>query len=421
MSDFQLSLSEYLNTVSEIIKMAFGEAVWVKAEIRNLNIKAGHYYLELAEKEQDSDKVIAQCKGTIWKFSAQKIVSKFERESGIEFDKGLNVLIKVRAKFDAQYGFSVNIEDIDSSFTLGELAKRYLQIVDRLTQEQLIHRNKLLATPFDIEHVLVIAPENAAGLGDFKKDADQLQNANLCQFVYYSATFQGNTAPQSIIQALGNGLRDWAEKYDHAPDLIVIIRGGGSVNDLAYLNDYELAALLCKRSVPIWVGIGHEKDRTILDEVAHRSFDTPSKVIAGIRNVIVERAQYAADFLQMIKLHSKQHISAYQNQNDQCMQLIETYAKRQVSDSLKNLQLYKSSTAYFAQQAIKSASMKTESLMRETLLQNPKNVMAKGYAIIRHEQKAIKSVAQIHGDRLAIEMQDGTIDVSIQQINHVNP
>lgn len=141
----------------------------MRAEIRNLNVKGGHYYLELAEKDADTDKVIASCKATIWKFSASKIVLKFERETGIELASDLNVLIKIRARFDPQYGFSVNIKEIDSSFTLGEIAKRYQQIVERLTQEGLIHKNKLLPTPFDIQNVLVIAPQNAAGLGDFKR------------------------------------------------------------------------------------------------------------------------------------------------------------------------------------------------------------------------------------------------------------
>lgn len=227
MSETQLSLSEYLTTVQEVIQLTFDEAVWVKAEIRNLSIKGGHYYLELAEKDEDSHKVIASCKGTLWKFTAQKIVLRFERESGIELSKDLNVLIKVKAKFDPQYGFSVNIEDIDSSFTLGDIAKRYQQILQRLTQEGLLNNNKQLPIPFDLQNVLVIAPENAAGLGDFKKDADALAQAGVCHFVYHSATFQGNTAPTSIMQALASALKQWAQAYQSAPDLIVIIRGGG--------------------------------------------------------------------------------------------------------------------------------------------------------------------------------------------------
>ena len=417
MLDTQLSLSEYLATVQEVIRIAFDEPVWVKAEIRNLSIKGGHYYLELAEKDENTDKVIASCKATIWKFSAAKMVLKFERESGIELSKDLNVLIKIKAKFDPQYGFSVNVEDIDSSYTLGDIARRYQQILERLTTEGLVDKNKLLSTPFDIQNVLVIAPENAAGLGDFKKDADALDKAGVCHFVYHTATFQGNTAAVSIIDSLGKGLRQWALNFDTAPDLIVIIRGGGAVNDLAYLNDYDLAALLCKRSVPIWVGIGHEKDRTILDEVAHRSFDTPSKVIGGIRNLIVERTQEVLDTLQKIKLLSQHQITAHQSQNDQYIRVIKTLAHGQINEANKALDMKKGTTQYLAQQQIKLATNQVESLMRETLLQNPRNVMAKGYGIVRSQGKAIRSIHQVSDNSIQVELQDGTIEATVTQVN----
>lgn len=417
MSDLQLSLSEYLSTVQEVLRVAFEESVWVKAEIRNLSIKGGHYYLELAEKEEDTDKIIASCKATIWKFSAAKMVLKFERESGIELSRDLNVLIKVKAVFSPQYGFSVNIEAIDSSYTLGDIARRYQQILERLTAEGLVNKNKSLPPPFDIQNVLVIAPENAAGLGDFKKDADALQKAGVCNFVYHSATFQGNTAALSIAESLSNALRQWAKEFSSAPDLIVIIRGGGAVNDLAYLNDYDLAALLCKRSVPIWVGIGHEKDRTILDEVAHRSFDTPSKVIGGIRNLIVDQVQDVIDSLNKIKLLSQHQISAYQSQNDQYIKVIKTLAHGQINDANKNLDLMKSTIQYLAQQQLKLASTQIDGLLRETLLQNPKNVMAKGYGIVRSNGQAIRSIQQISNDSIQVELQDGSIDAKVIKVH----
>ncbi|WP_374527293.1 exodeoxyribonuclease VII large subunit [Acinetobacter sp.] len=414
--EFQLSLSQYLSTVQEVIQIAFNEPVWVKAEIRNLSIKGGHYYLELAEKDEHTDKVIASCKATIWKFSAAKLVLKFERESGIELSKDLNVLIKVKARFDPQYGFSVNVEAIDSSYTLGDIAKRYQQILEKLTTEGLVNKNKLLATPFDIQNVLVIAPENAAGLGDFRKDADVLDQACVCHFVYHSAAFQGNSAASSIIESLSSGLRQWANDFDSPPDLIVIIRGGGAVNDLAYLNDYDLAALLCKRSVPIWVGIGHEKDRTILDEVAHRSFDTPSKVIGGIRNLIHDRVQEVLDALQKIKLLSLHQITAYQSQNDQYLKVIKTLAQNQINETNRTLELMKSDTQYFAEAQLKFASTQIEGLLRETLLQNPRNVMAKGYGIVRSEGKAIRSIQQISDATIQVELQDGRIEAHVTQV-----
>lgn len=418
MSDPQLSLSEYLCTVQEVIRVAFDEAVWVKAEIRNLNIKAGHYYLELAEKEENTDKVIASCKATIWKFSAAKMVLKFERESGIELSRDLNVLIKVKAVFSPQYGFSVNIEAIDSSYTLGDIARRYQQILERLTTEGLVHKNKSIPIPFDIQNVLVIAPENAAGLGDFKKDADMLDATGVCHFTYYSATFQGNTAALSIAESLSNALRNWAKEVKTAPDLIVIIRGGGAVNDLAYLNDYDLATLLCKRSVPIWVGIGHEKDRTILDEVAHRSFDTPSKVIAGIRNLIIDRIQDVLDSVNKIKLLSQHQISSYQSMNDQYLKLIHSLAQSKISNANKSVNQTKDTTQYFANQAIRLANRNIESLMRLTLLQNPMNVLAKGYAVVRSNGKPIKSIQQIKDQTIQVQLQDGQINAQVIEVNN---
>lgn len=416
MLDTQFSLSQYLSTVQEVIQIAFNEPVWVKAEVRNLSIKGGHYYLELAEKDEHTDKVVASCRATIWKFSAAKMVLKFERESGVELSKDLNVLIKVKARFDPQYGFSVNVEDIDSSYTLGDIARRYQQILEKLTSEGLVNKNKGLPTPFDIQNVLVIAPEKAAGLGDFRKDADVLDHAGVCHFVYHSATFQGNTAATSIIESLSSSLRQWANDYDSPPDLIVIIRGGGAVNDLAYLNDYDLAALLCKRSVPIWVGIGHEKDRTILDEVANRSFDTPSKVIGGIRNLIQERIQNVLESLQKIKLLSQHQITTYKGKNDQYIKVIKTLAQNQINEANRTLELMKSDTQYFAQSQLKLAFTQIEGLLRETLLQNPRNVMAKGYGIVRSEGKAIRSIQQISGEAIQVELQDGTIGANVTKV-----
>lgn len=416
MQDPQFSLKEYLSTVQEVIKLTFDTPVWVKAEIRNLNIKAGHYYLELAEKDPDNDQVIASCRATIWKFAAQKIVTPFERETGIELSRDLNVLIKVKASFDPQYGFSLNIVEMDSSYTLGDIARRYQEILQRLTAEGLIERNRQLPTPFDLNRVLVIAPENAAGLGDFKKDADALADAQVCEFVYHSATFQGNTAPQSIRQSLAQGLKQWAEDYTRAPDLIVIIRGGGAVNDLAYLNDYELAALLCKRSVPIWVGIGHEKDRTILDEIAQRSYDTPSKVITGIRNHIVERVQDVLTNLQIIQRSSRQQIQAYQNQNDQLMTLIQSIANTKVSDAFKEVTQLRSNINNLARQQTRIAQQQIEALLRETLIQNPKTVLSKGYAIVRQQGHAVRSVHELESE-VQVEMQDGTFAANITQVN----
>ena len=414
-----LSLSVYLGIVREVVEITFENSVWVKAEITALSQKAGHYYLELAEKSADSDQTVAICRATLWKGSASRVLTKFKRESGIELAKGLNVLVKVKATFHVLYGFSVSIEDIDANFTLGDIARTYQDIVNRLDQGGLIGRNRALPMPFDIEQVLVISPESAAGLGDFQKDAQALEEAGLCQFSYAHSLFQGAGAAAQIQRTLKAAMANW-DTSRQTPDLIVIIRGGGAVNDLAYLNDYELAALISDLKVPVWVGIGHERDRTILDEVAHRSFDTPSKVIAGIRNHIVANTTEAQAYYQTIKTLAQHQLSLAKSESETLIALTRSCAKGELVDVRKDLEQYLTTTQYFATQQIKLARQQSAQYMRETVLQSPQQTLERGFAVVRLNGKAVKSVADIADQDITIELQDGTATAHVTH-TEINP
>lgn len=418
-------LSEYLNAIQTIIKLSFDEATWVKAEISGMSSKAGHYYFELAEKDQFTDKTIATCRATLWRGQAQRIISQFKAESGIDLTKNLSVLVKVRPNFNPQYGFSLNIEDIDSSYTLGDLAQKYQEIVRRLVEEQLIDLNRNLPNPFDIRHVLVIAPEKAAGLGDFKKDADLLAQHGVCEFTYTHATFQGIDAPKTIQKALFDGLQNWQDNQQCLPDLVVIIRGGGAVNDLAYLNDYMLAAMLTQNPVPIWVGIGHERDRTILDEIAHRSFDTPSKVISGIRNHIMSVTEQAKSYADTIQTIANYAFNAEIAELDTLMALTRRSSKYKLMQLDQQADQLINTHRYLAQQQLKQANQHTEQLMRELLLQSPQQTLERGYAIVRVQGKPIRSIKDLQlmsnpsldQTLIQIDMQDGQ---AIAQLNTIN-
>lgn len=411
-----ITLSTYLNNVQQVIKTHCADAIWVRAEITNCSSKAGHYYLELAEKDPNTHQRIAATKATIWQFVARRIITKFEQETDIKFGKDLNVLVKLKASFSPEYGFSLNIEDVDSNFTVGDIAKKYLEIRNRLISEGLIDLNRALPTPFDFEQVLVIAPENAAGLGDFKKDADALEMAGVCRFVYHNCLFQSTQAPIAIQQTLKAALKAWSESTISPPNAIVIIRGGGAVNDLAYLNDYDLAALLCKRKVPVWVGIGHERDKTILDEVAHRSFDTPSKVIAGIRNVIVQNTQEAKALYQQIEHHAKNQVLFFRTESDKLELQIRHNALTQLAEVKRDVDSLSGNNQYFALQTIKQAKQQIEQYLKETLIQSPRKTLERGYAIIRIEGRTIHSIHQLKSNNVSIELHDGAADATINQI-----
>lgn len=409
LADSVLSLADYLSAVQLVIAETFAHTVWVKAEIRSLSTKGGHYYFELADKDTDG-KITASCRGNLWRSQATKVLAKFEKNTGMRLERGLNVLLKVSATFHAQYGFSVNIVDIDPTYTLGDLAKQYQAILTRLYEEGLLDLNKSLPMPFDIQHVLVIAPENAAGLGDFRADADALAATGACLFHYAHATFQGNHAPQEIRQASIQGVKSLSQQ-GITPDLLVIIRGGGAVGDLAYLNDYELAALIAEQSIPVWVGIGHERDRVMLDEVAHQSFDTPSKVIAAIRNHLINITQSAKQLFLEIEKHANNQLALAKKDSEQQFINIQHLAKNQLISVRNSVEKQFDSIKQTSFYQIKSAREKTEQLRIMILLQNPKNVLAKGYAIVRDEQaNIVTSVNDVKpNNTVTIELKDGQI------------
>lgn len=392
LEDTVLRLSDYLSAVDMVIKQTFNHRVWVKAEIRNLSSKGGHYYFELAEKDDDG-KVIASCRGNLWRFKAARVLAKFERATGMPLDRDLTVLLKVAAGFHAQYGFSLTIEDIDPSYTLGDLARQYAEMVDRLTGEGLLNLNQQLPIPFDIEHVLVIAPEKAAGLGDFQADADRLARTGACHFHYHHATFQGNHAPSEIRQAIVSAQQQFYDIYQRLPDLLVIIRGGGAVGDLAYLNDYELAALVAEQPIPVWVGIGHERDKVILDEVAHTSFDTPSKVIAAIMTHLAQLVTQTLQYQAQIKQAAKQQLNSAEQQTTRQLSQIQSQTIGQLTALQKDSDYAWRSIQQSAQRQVKQAARLTSDLRTQTQV-SAYQQLASAATHSQNNQKTIMHSAQ---------------------------
>lgn len=281
-----IALSRLLNGVASAVAQAFASGVWTMVEVNEATVRNGHVYLEVAERD-GAGQPIARARAMIWANTASRVLPEFERATGAMIGAGIKLLVRARPVFKAQYGLSLEIDAIDSEYTLGDLEARKNEIRSRLQQEGVFERNRRLSPPWDFRIVLVVAPQDAAGLGDFRKEAQRLEQFDVCRFVYAHSRFQGEGAAREIVSAAKRALRDLQE--DDRPDAIVIIRGGGAVNDLAWLNDYELARFICDQDVPVLTGIGHERDSTLPDEVAHLRFDTPSKVIGGIEQQIMRR------------------------------------------------------------------------------------------------------------------------------------
>ena len=293
-----VSLSQLLAGVSQAVAHAYKAGVWTMVEVVELRPFDGHVFLGICERDAKGA-LLAKSSAVIWQSTANSILPEFERATGAQLASGIKLLVRARPVFKPQHGFTLEIDAIDSEYTLGDLEARKREIRERLQVEGVFATNKQLPAPWDFNAVLVVAPEGGAGLGDFQAEANRLERFGVCHFTYAYSRFQGEGAAREICNALQGALAAWAAKFAEKPDAVVIIRGGGAVNDLAWLNDYDLARFICDLPIPVMTGIGHERDSTVLDEVANTKFDTPSKVIAGIEQAIFKRvSEVKANFEQ---------------------------------------------------------------------------------------------------------------------------
>ncbi|MBR8537524.1 exodeoxyribonuclease VII large subunit [Carboxylicivirga sediminis] len=287
----QLSLFELNTNIKDQLKESFPSTYWVIAEISEIRtVRSGHCYLELIEKDTDSDQVKAKARATIWAFTYRMLKPYFETTTRQTLSAGLKVLLKVSIEFQEVYGYSLNIKDIDPTFTLGDIARRKLEVIQQLQEDGVMDMNKEV----DLEEVpqvlAVISSPTAAGYEDF---INQLSNNPEGYKIYHKlfpAIMQGDEAEQSIIAAL-----ERIYEHEHAFDAVVIIRGGGSSSDLMCFDSYMLALNIAQFPLPVLTGIGHERDESVADMVAHTRLKTPTAVAEFIIDRITQFDAYLSD------------------------------------------------------------------------------------------------------------------------------
>lgn len=424
-----ITLSAFLGQVEVAIARHVLPAQWVQAEISQLRpTGGGHMALELVEHD-GAGRLVARVQGFLWSNRAKEVIGKFEKVTGAKLVTGIKVLLKVTAEFSAPYGLRATVDDIDPSYTLGDIEAKLKAIRDTLTQEGVIDLNKKLPAPLEFCHVAVISPAEAAGLGDFRRDADRLHEARICRFDYYVAKFQGKDAPSSVLSAFKQVLADF--KSGHRFDAVCVIRGGGSVTDLYWLNDLDLARALCLMPVPVFSGIGHERDNTILDEVAHKRCDTPSKVIGWINGIvysnvsdaiqnmlsILKDAQSAIAFYEQgvesyfasIKSTAEQGLIKAEGEIDRVMDAIKHQASGIMANVETDIDRYLEVIRDAAVRQMRDAEQSIEGLAREVLGMGPKATLERGFALVRDDQnKPITSSKKAkEGGRIQIEFHDG--------------
>lgn len=278
------TLTELLGQVGQVIRGSFNGRHWITAELLNLKQnQSGHVYLQLTDANEDGSE--SQARAVIWS-SRTSIIEEFEKCTQMTFSEGLSILCLVEVQFHTKYGLDLTIVDINPSYTIGAFELKLQQIRNWLADKREADLNQRLRTPTEFTRVAVIAPQNAAGLSDFRSVAHLLEQHDLCQFDYFYASFQGEARVRTIEMAFTELVQN-----GHAYDAVCVIRGGGDKAGLNELSEPKLARLVCRCPYPVFTGIGHSTDSVILDEFANKSFATPTKVIDHIKHTIIQNAQ----------------------------------------------------------------------------------------------------------------------------------
>lgn len=448
-------LADLLTQVKQRLEQYYADSIWVRAVVVQMSSSRGHVYLELADHDDEGNE-IAKTRAMLWRERVDYLLNRFAEQTGMPFSEDLNVLLLVQVTFHPVYGFALDILDLDPRFTLGELEAKNQRIRVQLQQEGVFERNRQLPSTDEFCRVAVIAPPQAAGLGDFRSQADQLAALGLCQFCYYEAAFQGKNNVVDIPAAFAQ------VQHDHTVDTfdcIVVIRGGGAKADLLQLNEYAIVNAVCRAPIPVLVGIGHERDETLLDEVANLRCATPSLVIAHISSTLIDNARRAARDWQRIQQataaqlqNAKWHCQTWQAQIRehafqqlhqqryalrQQLQTIQQQAQYQLqqqrllnerryqiihNQAILQLQQQRQQLTQWYQQVLQGSATQLQNtkqqlklLMEMVLLGDPQRALQRGYVIVRDKQDNVvtdKTTAQQVGE-LVLAFKDGRLVVEV--------
>lgn len=404
MDNQTLSLYELNNLIKGILNDSLPELFWIRAETSDVRVNQnGHCYLEFIEKDEKGQSLVAKSRAMIWSNTFYMLKAYFENTTGQTFSSGLKVLVQVSIEFHELYGFSLTVHDIDPTYTLGDQARNRALIIKQLEEDGVIDLNKELELPQPTNRIAIISSPTAAGYEDFY---DQLAN-NPYGFAFYTKLFpaimQGERTEDSIISAL-----EHIYEYQDNFDAVVIIRGGGATSDLSSFDSYLLAASCAQFPLPIITGIGHERDETVLDIVAHTRAKTPTAVAEFLITNLGETAIFLTDIA-----HNITTITTQRLQNDHLK--LNTYqaqtvylAKNRQKEQTIRLSAVSSEIKKLVQQKLKEDKNSLDALDKHLKLVSPENVLKKGYTLTKKDGKIVKQSAELKkGDEIITCFADG--------------
>lgn len=378
----QYSLSELCSWIQDVVETDLPDRYWVRAEIASMSVR-GHCYLELVEKAENGT-LAAKVRATCWSNVYGLLSAYFQQETGQILHTGLQVLLEVSVEFHAVYGLSLNIWNVDPTYTMGDLAKQRQATILQLTEDGVMELQRALELPSLVRRVAVVSSADAAGYGDF---CDQLQH-NRFGFKFhtqlYPAVMQGDTAARSIVQALG-AIAAQEEEWD----MVVIIRGGGATTDLQCFDDYVLASHCAQFPLPIVAGIGHTRDVSVVDMVVHTSVKTPTAAAEWLIERVAEQVERVNGLLLRLQRATQAAVMKEKNRLLLFQQRMHSATQRLLSQERSKLAIW--------QKTIE--------------LHSPERIFKMGYSLTTVNGKVVRNQEDIKsGDIIETHLQDGVVE-----------
>lgn len=428
-----ITLQEFNNRIKRLLADPSVMNCWVVAETTDVRINQ-HCYLQLLEKNPKTGATVAKIKAIIWGSQFRFLNARFKQVTGRDIGNDMKIMVCLSVNYSPQYGLTVVINDINPEFTLGDMERQRQEILNRLTQEGIIGQNKTVPVPPVLQRIAIVSAAGAAGYGDFMKQLTDNKYGVCFYPCLFQATMQGIKTVPTVLAAL-----DKVEQNQHLFDCVVIIRGGGGTEELNSFDNYDLARRVATFPLPVIVGIGHERDITVLDYVAGIRVKTPT---AAAEHIILQAANALAHIgdlsNQVVSIardyiaRAKEQLSYYAgNLPIMAQRIIDTNTLR-LQNFIQNIPLHvqlriESENAQLARQkdAIKNAvaqvkmkeTMRLEALGDKIELLSPRKVMARGYTLTTCEGKIMTDAAQLEAGKLVtIHFRDGKVVAGTQSV-----
>lgn len=426
-----MTLSEFNARIENAVNRDTGlQNQWVVAEAVDMRLSKGHCYLELIEKD-DSGQTIAKINAAIWGNNYSKLYYKFLNATGQPLANGMKLMVKVTASFHRQHGLKVAINDINPEFTMGDMARQRKEIIDRLTAEGILNMNKQLPWPEVPQRIAIISAAGAAGYGDFMNQLHTNPYGLQFYTCLFGATMQGVQTVPTVLAAL-----DRINRHIDLFDCVVIIRGGGATSELNSFDNYELAANIAQFPIPVIVGIGHERDVTVLDYVASMRVKTPTAaaewiiqrgtaelarlgelqdaVVNAVRDTVSQAREQLAYYSNMIPASARNILETNRVRLDGLARAIPVATGHLIDMQLTRLERSVERLGDAVSRIMQREQQRLQGLGDKATLLSPANTLRRGYSLVLKGGKCVTAADQLApGDTVTMQFATGTAAATI--------